>query len=385
MIALVGLIDYSAGMEVSQELAERVLQWVGSPNYRPSKAKQIAAALGIDLDSELRELKRVVKWLVAKRRLRYGPNHLILGLEESDPASRAEPATSSSSKTQHKTATAAPVNRTAKHISSDRSASAEHSESSAGGSRQHASQTSDVSDEASSANEVTNRGANAGHEQSTEASMAIRRSPSVKLPSVVEGTFRRAMGGFGFVRLTQGVPGAETLDDVFIPPGRTGGALEGDTVRVRIDQRSDFADDGAEGSIEEVLKRGRRQFTGTFEFRSGQAVVHVDGLSYDQPIAVGDVRGLPLEGDEKVFVELVQFPDAMGRGGEAVILEVLGKTNNPAIDTLTIMRQYALPEGFPRSYLRMHESKRICIATKLNLKTLALQTRMNTVAISMIY
>ncbi len=82
-------------------------------------------------------------------------------------------------------------------------------------------------------------------------------SQAAKLPSVVEGTFRRAMGGFGFVRLTQGVPGAETLDDVFIPPGRTGGALEGDTVRVRIDSRSELASDGVEGSIEEVLKRGR--------------------------------------------------------------------------------------------------------------------------------
>ena len=36
-------------------------------------------------------------------------------------------------------------------------------------------------------------------------------------------------------------------------------------------------------------------------------------------------------------------------GGEAVILERLGSNKNPAIDTLTIMRQYGLPDAFPET------------------------------------
>ncbi len=304
-------------MEVSQELAERVLQWVGAATYRPSKAKQIAAGLGIDADAELRELKRVVKWLVAKKKLRYGPNHLILGLA-GDEANGPSPKNRS---------TANRSDAAAQQALADRG-------SRAGAIRQSA--------DAPGATES---------ESSTKYREAPNSGSAVAMPAVVEGTFRRAMGGFGFVRLTQGVPGAETLDDVFIPPGRTAGALEGDTVRVRIEPRLELGGDGAEGMIEEIVKRGRRQFTGTFEFRGGQAIVHLDGLPYDQPITVGDVRGLPLEGDEKVFVELVQFPDITGRGGEGVILEVLGKTNNPAIDTLSIMRQYALPESFPDAVL----------------------------------
>ncbi len=74
----------------------------------------------------------------------------------------------------------------------------------------------------------------------------------------------------------------------------------------------------------------------------------------------------------------------MGRGGEAVILEVLGKTNNPAIDTLTIMRQYALPEGFPESVLEDARKQADLYQDESDPKTSALQTRMNTVAISMI-
>ncbi len=247
-------------MEVSTELADRVLRWVASPDYRASKAKQIAAALELNEDG-YRELKRVVKWLVQQGQLSYGSNHMIQGPSSSGAtnASRSEP--------------------------------------------------------------------------------------------IVRGTFRRALGGFGFVRPGSGTEDTDSPDDIFIPPGATAGALDSDTVEVRLSARGDRRGDDSEGVITKILQRGRRQFTGTFELSDGVALVHLDGVPYDQPITVGDVRGLPLEGDEKVFVEIVEFPHEDGSGGEGVILEVLGKTNNPAIDTLTIMRQYALPDEFPETVL----------------------------------
>ena len=58
------------------------------------------------------------------------------------------------------------------------------------------------------------------------------------------------------------------------------------------------------------------------------------------------MRGLPVEPDDKVVVELVRFPDAAA-AGEGVIIEVLGSSKNPAIDTLAVMRQYGLEEEFP--------------------------------------
>jgi len=246
-------------MDVSQELTDRVLALVGSTDYVPVKARQLATALHIEDAEGIKQIKRVVKSLVIDGRLKHGPNHLILGLGE-------------------------PV--------------------------------------------------------------SVRQKAAT-----IEGTFRRAMGGFGFVRINAGVEGDESLDDIFIPPGATRGALEGDTVAVKLASGSDRRRDGTEGVIVDIVARGRRQFTGTFELRDGVAVVHLDGVPFDRPVTVGDVRGLPLEGDEKVFVELVQFPDESGDGGEGVILEVLGKTNNPAIDTLTIMRQYGLPDDFSEDVL----------------------------------
>ena len=165
----------------------------------------------------------------------------------------------------------------------------------------------------------------------------------------IRGTFRRAMGGgFGFVRPNHAVDGEEISDDFFVPPGKTMGALEGDLVEIEI--RSGRRGDD-EAVVTKIIERARRQFTGTFKLSGKSPVVYLDGVPFEHPVAVGDVRGLPIENNDKVFVELVEFPGDDGSGGEAVILERLGNQNNPAIDTLSIMRQYALPDEFPEDVL----------------------------------
>ena len=240
-------------MDISSELADRLMRLVVSPDYRPCKPKQIATQLKLDPEG-YRELRRVIKQLVLEGRLIYGSNHLVLSV-----GSIGGPA------------------------------------------------------------------------------------------DVIRGTFRRAMGGgFGFVRPSHAEDDAEVPEDVFVPPGATGGALEGDLVEIKV---RPSRKGGNEGEVVQVLERSRRQFTGTFVMVSGKPGVVLDGTPYDKPVSVGDVRGLPLDREDKVFVELVEFPREDGDGGEAVILERLGSSKNPAIDTLTIMRQYALPDEFPEEVL----------------------------------
>jgi ribonuclease R len=253
---------YISVMEISTQLADRLMRLVVSADYRPSKPKQIASQLKLDLEG-YRELRRVIKQLVLEGRLVYGSNHLVL------------------------------------------------STGSVGG-------------------------------------------PTDRL----RGTFRRARGsgfsaggGFGFVRPNNGDAGSsddDVQEDLFVPPGRTGGALDGDLVEVTVRPSHKG---GNEGAVIEILQRARRQFTGTFKIIDGKPAVFLDGTPYDQPVEVGDVRGLPLEKDDKVFVEMVDYPDDEGKGGEAVILERLGSNSNPAIDTMLIMRQFALPEEFPEKVL----------------------------------
>ncbi|MCD0458549.1 ribonuclease R family protein [Roseiconus lacunae] len=234
-------------MEISQELVDRVMRLVVSPDYRPSKPKQIAAALDLPPD-EYRELRRTIKQLVLEGRLIYGSNHLVISTG----------------------AIGGPQDR-------------------------------------------------------------------------IRGVFRMAAGGaFGFVRPGDSGDGAAT-DDLFIPPGKTGGALEGDLVEVKVrpGRRGEN-----EGSVHQILERARRQFTGTFVFDGNKPAVYLDGTPHEDPVYIGDIQGLPLEANDKVFVEVVRFPGEAGKGGEAVLLERLGSNKNPNIDTLTIMRQYALPDHF---------------------------------------
>jgi ribonuclease R len=162
-------------------------------------------------------------------------------------------------------------------------------------------------------------------------------------PKLIRGTFRQAAAGFGFVRpLPTGKLVA--VEDIFIPASATSSAMEGDLVQIRV--QSSRRGSGKEGLVIDILERARRQFAGSFAVEDGQAVVWLDGVAVGSPVSVGDVRGLPVEQGDKVVVELVTFPEGT-TPGEAVILEVLGSSKNPAVDTLAVMRQFALEEEFP--------------------------------------
>ncbi len=165
-------------------------------------------------------------------------------------------------------------------------------------------------------------------------------------PKQTRGTFRQAAAGFGFVRpVPTGKLGP--VDDIFIPASMTSSAMEGDMVQVRV---KSGRRGGKEGEVTEILTRARRQFAGSFGLQDGQPVVWLDGVSVGSPVQVGDVRGLPVEPDDKVVVELVKFPEG-AQAGEGVILEVLGSSKNPAVDTLAVMRQYGLEEEFPEAVI----------------------------------
>lgn len=175
-----------------------------------------------------------------------------------------------------------------------------------------------------------------------ESDEALRkRKPAQR----VVGTYRQAAhGGYGFVEIPRGTEAF--VPDIFIPPSANKTAMEGDTVRVLYRDRRGRL----EGEVEEIVARKRRQFTGTFLNEQGKAAVWLDGAKLQHPVSIGDVRGLPLENNDKVIVELVKYPDDF-QPGEAVILKVLGSLKNPAIDTLAVIHQYGLPEEFPEEVL----------------------------------
>ncbi len=166
-------------------------------------------------------------------------------------------------------------------------------------------------------------------------------------PKTTRGVFRQAAAGFGFVRPVMTGTLAAT-EDIFIPAHATSSAMDGDLVQVRV--RNSRKGGGIEGEVVDVIERARRQFAGTYGVQDGKSLVWLDGVAIGSPVEVGDVRGLPVEQGDKVVVEMVQYPDGV-RIGEAVIMEVLGSSKNPAIDTLAVMRQFGLEEQFPEEVI----------------------------------
>lgn len=182
----------------------------------------------------------------------------------------------------------------------------------------------------------------------TKASRSSRSSGGVgDDDKFVRGKFRQASAGFGFVRPLPGTR-IEITEDIFIPTGYIGSAMDNDLVEVRL--RPSRRAGGFEGAVVKVIERARRQFSGSYDLRDGESIVYLDGVTVGSPVTVGDVRGLPVEPGDKVVVELVQFPDGI-REGEGVIMEVLGSSKNPAVDTLAVMHQFGLQEQFPEEVI----------------------------------
>ncbi len=175
----------------------------------------------------------------------------------------------------------------------------------------------------------------------------------------VTGIFRRTARGFGFVR-PRGVATATTdtgepPPDIYIPARRTGDAATGDLVLVKLKKgrpgrRDDGEDFGPRGEIVEIIERETHQFVGTYLEMDGSAYVEVDGGLFLQPIHVGDPHAKNVRSDDKVVFEMLRFPSSV-RDGEGVITEVLGPAGKPGVDTLSIMREFDLPDRFGEDVL----------------------------------
>jgi ribonuclease R len=167
----------------------------------------------------------------------------------------------------------------------------------------------------------------------------------------VIGRFHRTEKGFGFVRPRGVKPAEERSRDIYIPARRTKDAATGDLVRVRLRKRRKTPeDDRIRGEVVEVLERETRQFVGTYNPQGEWPLVQVDGRVFPDPIPVGDPGAKNVQPNDKVVIEMVRFPSPFHEG-EAVIVEVLGPRGTPGIDTLSIIREFQLPEEFAEEVL----------------------------------
>ena len=164
------------------------------------------------------------------------------------------------------------------------------------------------------------------------------------------GVFRRAAGGFGFVRPQGAAPG-DRSQDIYIPASETSDAADGDLVVARLQGKRRRGDELRwSGKIIEVVERDTRRFVGVYDEQGGFGFVEVDGGVFAKPVFVGDPGAKNAQLGDKVVIEMVRFPSPT-HDGEAVIVELLGRRGAPGVDTMSIMREFDLPEEFPAAVL----------------------------------
>jgi len=149
--------------------------------------------------------------------------------------------------------------------------------------------------------------------------------------NVETGVFEKYPPGFGFLI-------REGQEDVFIPPHATHGAMDGDTVLVRIVREAPGKK--PEGRVIRILKRAKNRYVGTIRRGRGGYYIEPDELTLPPRIAIIKKKSIKVKSGLKVTFEVI--------GGRAKIVDILGHEDDPSIDLRAVLSKYDLKEEFPK-------------------------------------
>ncbi|MGM9944756.1 MAG: ribonuclease R [Lysinibacillus sp.] len=157
--------------------------------------------------------------------------------------------------------------------------------------------------------------------------------------NLLRGRFIGHPKGFGFV-----APDEEGMDDIFIAPHEINGALNGDTVLIRVLKES--SGDRREGTVTKIIERGKTSFVGTFQANRGFGFVVPDDKKMSMDIFVAKEDTLGAVDGHKVVVEITNWPDQV-KSATGMITKILGHKNDPGVDILSIIYKHDIPPEFP--------------------------------------
>ncbi|GIP40253.1 ribonuclease R [Paenibacillus sp. J31TS4] len=174
------------------------------------------------------------------------------------------------------------------------------------------------------------------------ASIYRTRSGRYSLPdrlNLIRGRLQAHAKGFGFL-----LPEDKELPDVYINANDMNGAMNGDTVLVRITVRGP-AGGKLEGEVAKIVERGTSQVVGYFQDNGSYAFIIPDDKRLARDIFVPKESFHGAVDGQKVVAKIVSYPEGRS-AAEGEIIEILGHKNDPGVDILSIIRKFQLPEQF---------------------------------------
>jgi len=142
--------------------------------------------------------------------------------------------------------------------------------------------------------------------------------------------------------------------DVKIDADDLRGAIDGDTVRVKIFSNA-RGSRKREGKVEEILERGRTEFVGTFDQGPNHGVVSLDSRRIYEEVLIPQPKTLEAKGNQKVIVKITQWP-TNGRRMEGEVVEILGNVGDNNAEMHAILAEFGLPYKFPADVEREAEA-----------------------------
>ncbi|MBO0587441.1 ribonuclease R [Sporosarcina sp. E16_8] len=161
--------------------------------------------------------------------------------------------------------------------------------------------------------------------------------------NLLRGKFIGHAKGFGFV-----APEEEGLDDVFIPPHEVNGAMNGDTVLIRVVNATSGG--RREGAITRVVERKTTKVVGMYQNNKGFGFVVPDDKKLPMDVFIGKGNSLDAVDGHKVVVEITEWP-IDGKSATGMVTQILGHRNDPGVDILSIIHKHGIEVDFPQAVL----------------------------------
>lgn len=162
--------------------------------------------------------------------------------------------------------------------------------------------------------------------------------------NLLKGRMQVHAKGFGFL-----LPEEEGHPDVYIHANDMGGAMNGDTVLVRVSTKGPSGG-RMEGEVVKVVIRAVTQVVGTFENHETYGFLIPDDKRITRDIFIPQNKFMGAVTGMKVVVDIVNYPEGRA-AAEGEVIEILGHKDDPGVDIISIIRKHQLPESFNEEVL----------------------------------
>lgn len=162
--------------------------------------------------------------------------------------------------------------------------------------------------------------------------------------NLIRGRVQGHAKGFAFV-----IPDESRMDDVYVAQADLNGAMNSDTVLVRLHPGSSGS--RPEGVVIRILARGLKEVVGTYSDSVHYGFVIADDPRIPNDIFIPKAASKGAASGHKVVVALTKYPEGR-RSAEGEVVQILGHKNDPGIDILSIIYKHGLPREFPDDVLQ---------------------------------